>query len=85
MKLEEGLTLNSKVPNFGLVPPSIGFRPTVQSPEASCDSPIHAILLQIGLNQAELANKKCQKISLRWNEPFRRYDPRSARGALRVK
>ena len=29
MKLEEDLTLNSKVQNFGLVPPNIKFRPTV--------------------------------------------------------
>ena len=34
-----------------------------QSPEASSVSPIQAILLQIGLNRAELANEKSQKIS----------------------
>ena len=38
------------------------------SSEASCDSPIHAILLQIGLNRAELVNENCQKISLSWNK-----------------
>ena len=33
------------------------------SSKASYDSPMHAIFLQIGLNRAELTNKKCQKIS----------------------
>ena len=34
------------------------------SSEASCDSPIHAILLQIGLNEAELPSEEYQKVLL---------------------
>ena len=32
------------------------------SSEASCDSPIYAILLQIGLREVELPNEKYQKV-----------------------
>ena len=52
--------LGKNVLKIGFCPiltPKINFSAFLSS-EASCDSPIHAILLQIGLNEAELPNKK---------------------------